>query len=877
MKWFFFLCGMLWFAPVRGFGQGAILRNGGFEGGAGGDGKGGGVPNWQPYASGYDVDRNTHRNGEQAIRCDSANTTTKRGAQTALTLNQTVPAPIIITGWSRADSVGGVRNGDYALYVDLEYTDGTTLWGLTAPFRTGTHDWERRQLTVLPQKPIKTLTLYVLFRGHSGTAWFDDLYARELKGANLFDSQPIAPPTRRAGSGKALHIAGKDGLSLDWSAQGDLVGVKSGETDLTSNAAGGFFARDVAADGPLTALRGGAKVRKAGGINVECANGDVRITFNARIVAEGDSLSIDAECTDVTKTDRALTIYFALPVDALGWQWGQDIRTAETLVAGREVTNQTHVNVGATGGMSLYPYASISNGKHGIGFANQMDWPNVSRIFYNGTTKQFVIAWDIALTGKTATWPSFNARMRCTLFRIPPALAGWGFRAATQKFYALNKDAYTRRAKADGIWMPFTDPARIQHPEDFGIAYHEGDNSLASDDALHILSFRYTEPATYWLPMPPEIPRTYADTMALIEKNANGSAGSTGDNARAVLNSGTQDEDGHYNLEFRNEPWNNGAVFLLNPNPELPVTPDKPTKGSLAYSFAQAMKMYGKAGANSGVQDGEYLDSLEGWADTLDFRPSHLQTSPYPIPFDTDTRRPVFPLWYAVHTFTRYLSNDLHNRDKLLFANSVPVRFAIFAPLLDVMGIEVNWLDGRGGWQPDDDATLNFRRTMSGKKPYLLLMNTDYSKLTPALVEKYFQRSLFYGIFPSMFSANAADHPYWEDPKLYNRDRPLFKKYIPLIKTVSAAGWEPITYARSSTSGIAIERFGTHYFTVQNTGPDAVKAELTFDVRALGFGANVRVRSLLTGEENPPVGLAGNTLHWNIALEKEGVALLEIR
>src|SRR5205085_10107519 len=102
--------------------------------------------------------------------------------------------------------------------------------------------------------------------------------------------------------------------------------------------------------------------------------------------------------------------------------------------------------------------------------------------------------------------------------------------------------------------------------------------------------------------------------------------------AHATLNSGTQDETGRFNLEFRNEPWANGAVFVLNPNPELPSSPAKPTKASLSYTVARAMEMYGEAAKQArGEQDGEYLDSLESWADTLDFRPSNLIASPYPI------------------------------------------------------------------------------------------------------------------------------------------------------------------------------------------------------------------------------------------------------
>ena len=503
------------------------------------------------------------------------------------------------------------------------------------------------------------------------------------------------------------------------------------------------------------------------------------------------------------------------------------------------------------------------------------------RIFYNGASRQFVIAWDFALT-KTLTWPAYNARFRCHLFRLPPKIAKWGFRAAAQTFYNLHPEGFARHARAEGIWLPFTDPATIEHAEDFNFAYHEGDNSLPYDDAHNILSFRYTEPATYWLPMPPEMPRTYENALTLITKNvAQGTDAPTPNTqhptpaafARAVLNSGTWDEDGKFNLEFRNEPWNNGAVFPLNPNPELLATPEKPTKGFLSYNFAMAAKMYGRDA--KGIQDGEYLDSLEGWADTLDYRPSNLAALPYPPPFDTEGKRPVIPEWYAVHTFARFLRDDLRNRDKLLFANSAPIRFSIFAPLFDVMGIEVNWLDAKGNWNPEDDATLNYRRTLSGKKSYLLLMNTDFSKMTPEFVERYFQRSLFYGTFPSMFSANAADHAYWETPTLYNRDRPLFKKYIPLIKTISAAGWEPVTFARSSNPAVFIERYGTHFLTLRNDSPTAQTGTVTLDAAALGLSANIaHARNLLTGKEISAHS-NGGILCMTLTFEKDETMLLE--
>ena len=149
-------------------------------------------------------------------------------------------------------------------------------------------------------------------------------------------------------------------------------------------------------------------------------------------------------------------------------------------------------------------------------------------------------------------------------------------------------------------------------PADFGFAYHEGDNSVKTDDALGLLSFRYSEPMTYWLPMPPALPRTYENAMALIQQaetekgerkkekdtspTPNTQHPTPTEWAQAVLNSGTQDANGRFNLEFQNQPWANGAVFTLNPNPELPATQEKPTKAFLNYTLERAAQTYDNAG-----------------------------------------------------------------------------------------------------------------------------------------------------------------------------------------------------------------------------------------------------------------------------------------
>src|SRR5262249_13561682 len=190
------------------------------------------------------------------------------------------------------------------------------------------------------------------------------------------------------------------------------------------------------------------------------------------------------------------------------------------------------------------------------------------------------------------------------------------------------------------------------------------------------------------------------------------------------------------------------------------------------------------------------------------------------------------------------------------------------------LGTEREWVRN-GRYVPVSDEQMSLWRTMSGAKPYLLLMNTDYEVFTPEMVEQYFQRSLFYGMFPGMFSHNAADNPYWQNPKWYNRDRPLFKKYLPLIKRVAEAGWQPVTWAECDNARIFVERFGpdrsgTLFITLFNGADTRQDGKVSFDSATAGLGDPVRARDLISGR---PMDGAGA---WSVGLEPQEAKVFEV-
>ncbi len=118
------------------------------------------------------------RSGKAALRIQNP-TPLQSEASQSVTLNQTTPCAILVRASSKAVDVSGTPGKGYSLYVDIYYTDGTSLYGQTYDFQTGTTDWQMGELYIEPAKPIRNVNLYLLLRGKSGTAYFDDIALME--------------------------------------------------------------------------------------------------------------------------------------------------------------------------------------------------------------------------------------------------------------------------------------------------------------------------------------------------------------------------------------------------------------------------------------------------------------------------------------------------------------------------------------------------------------------------------------------------------------------------------------------------------------------------------------------------------------------------
>jgi hypothetical protein len=814
-------------------GQVELISNPGFEQTNNGQAVG-----WDKYGiNGYAVDNSVHHSGNFSIRITNHDESSSAGAGCTLTLNQTLPAPIQISGWSKAEFVSIESTelftaSNYTIYVDIIFTDGTPLWGQFAEFNSGTHDWERRQLLIAPNKPIAEIYVYALFRYRSGAVWFDDFSATQL--LRCFDSQLVSPP------------------------------------DLPEDFAGAWFARDVAANSEILPLNSG-----------------VENTILHLLLKDRQSLSqgrVDSvTLQDTTGKDRAVTLYYMERFHDDRMVWWNDIRSSLPVLDGEyELKNLRRTHGGATDNLSIYPIACVTAAHYGRVVGAAVQAPRVVRTGYHAGAQILYVAFDFGLTASNVNNDGNGHGLATAKAVHYNSDSIWGFRDAIKTYFELFPEAFVRRETPDGIWMPFTNPATISNVQDFGIAYHETDPGalsrelVTSDDGLGVLTFRYSEPCDYGITMAAGAPKTYENSLAALQDAAAG--GDIG--AKAVLHSGAIGENGKLYVQYQDFPWLHGAKWALNNNPNFPTNLSQPSAASLTYSDHIAESQYGLDNKFiPGALDGEYIDSLENW-DLLDYGSQAIALSNTPPTFSNVNFRPVVPLWMSQYELVAWMSSDLHQRRKLIIANATPINKYAFPSLLDAMGIEVDWNPG-GQWSPEDDSVMNLRRTLSYQKPYLLLQNTDFSQFGSAQVQKYFERSLFYGMFPSFFSADASSNPYWENPSLYNRDRSMFKQYIPVIKSLSAAGWQPLTYARTDHPSVHIERFGIDLLTLLNDSGESMLVNVTVALSdlwppsRLRYVDSVRVKDMVTGETLASTPISA-MIAFSVPLDTQQVRALEL-
>ena len=710
------------------------------------------------FAAAHRYGQGFTRDGDE-IECDNgADSKVMRGAQWRVDLDQKAAMPFTVTAESKSFSDGGSLGSNYSLYLDISYQDGTKLYGQHEAFLSDSRaGWQRKTVVVSPVKPVKSFACFLLYRHVAGKVRF-----RRPK------------VCRYAGSKFCLY----DSCIVDLGRCRNM-------------ARPGFLIRDAASH------RGFLSIESGG-----CAE---NVCLEARESRLGSAASLfDVVVSDLSGQDRAVTLVYAVPIDGNApLVWHNDPRTSQELSPDKDtqMRETERYDIGE-GGLSRWPFGAVTSGRRAEALGIDGSAPAFFRVTAHAPLRQIFISFDLGLTREKK-----SAHFRFVRFAFP---ARHGFRGAFASYQALFPEMFKVRIREHGLWMPFRRISTVEGWEDFGFKVKEGDNETGWDDAHGILTFHYTEPSTWWMSMPKNL-ASYSFEDGLREAHRLSDAGDA--SALAWRRSAFLDEAGRVVGSVQDTPWCKGMVWNLCPLPGI-------KGGNFENNFrreAWELRYAGKSFPD-GV-DGEYIDSAEGYLTAnMDFDRGHFACSKTPLAYARASKRPGLAKPLMMYEYVRETSDRCHAMGRLLMGNAIPVRWPWLVMYSDYSGQEINWINRKtGAWKPADESVLLYRRAMSGAKPYCFLMNADFDRFSPEMVEKYMQRTLAYGIFPGFFSPNASRGHYFSRPELYNRDRPLFKKYIPLCRMISEAGWRPLNWLLSSDNpNIAVEQFGDRFVTVFN-------------------------------------------------------------
>ena len=586
---------------------------------------------------------------------------------------------------------------------------------------------------------------------------------------------------------------------------GQIVGGK-GKVWYDDLYLGRLLGRHLSVNGEVEPVPGGALRQRdelpAHGVALEAV-------FSGR----SDHIRVDGSIEGIGRGDRSVEVTYTLPIDARGWRWGNYARDSQEIDSGT-YANETLWNVQPT---SRYPFGSIHDDRSLLGVGVPLSDPRVTRIEYK-TGKGLSISFDLGVArGGSSAGPKATFS-----FVIYTGDAEWGFRSATARYYDIFPQSFVHRTDParEGIW--FQKPPLDQLSEsyrDFGLGLNMvalGDDTdqshstwgttyLPWDNERGIYGSAYNHHWVYRGEVGPEKLPSYKKEIESIKDVASSSPDNheerrNRDEAVGALRSTAKDINGRFLYEiYRRIP---SFYESLDRLPQRPGGMDWES-AVLEYQVEHALDLAAGAGARL---DGIHLDSTSGmrrWAASDNYNRKHWPFAQTPLTFSYDSAEVTERLIFPIYDHIRRLSRNLHRKGMILTANfnASEARAGgwIGADRIDYFGIERSLTNKTSG-DPfvSVDSFAMLKRTLAYQRPISTLDAVEDGQVTLSQLEERLKLNLFYGIFSGVGGEGT-----WDEDRAE-----LYGKYTPIFRALVSAGWEPVTYARSSNESVWLERYG---------------------------------------------------------------------
>ena len=770
-----------------------LVPNGGFESDRNSDGRPDG---WRvdPGAGVQDLTTSAAHSGQRSMRISLPS------EAVSIAFSKTIPVTpstnYVLSAWFRSENVQptippAVRETYHRqspIQVEAEQTTEGETRVAAAHGYTDSAEWNRQFVGFKTGRDVRHVVIRGLIRNGSGIAWYDDVSLTKLFPRG---STPVGGRiTRAAGIVKHHGTALDDALALD-------------------------------------------------------------ATYRART----DHVRVDGRVRTSRERDLPVQVSYTLPVDATGWGWGDDGRRTRIIRRG-VYASLSNSSIQQT---SVYPFGAVFDRRSNLAIGVPLSKPRMFRIEYD-RGRGLTVTFDLGLSGAAAT--GRRADFSFVVFTADPS---WGFRAATKRYYELFPGSFVRRTDpaCEGAWFVAPPLDSIERSyRDFGLGLNMvalGKASTQShsawgipyvswDDSRGIYTSAYGHHWAFYQPIGSTRSPTppYEEAISRLRGLASGTRSpSTGprlrDEARAAFESTSRD----FNGRLYYERYGRFLAYYQNPDPSL--------------RWADAVERYQMLGAlwnarrNGGRLDGLHLDSTSGmrrWGAADDYDRRHWSAATLPLTFSYHsglvTQRGLFPLYSHIAD----VADFVHGRRMILSANfNADLRRTggfVGADHIDYFGIEQG-LESRAKGRSADPFAL-WKRTLAYHRPISTLdARIGAGRLPLWRTERQLQQNLFYGIFAGAWNPKTEAEASGEEAK-WTREpvARLWARYTPVFRKLAAAGWEPVTHARTSNQAVWVERFGTGsegtlHFTVRNETSNPIAYRLRIDLDALEMSSSAAV------------------------------------
>lgn len=789
-----------------------------------------------------------------------------------------------LSGYSKAENVTrtvGTEYYSYSIVASVGFADGTSK-DYSTTFSYGTYDWEYRETNFTITKAPVNMTVYVFLRSPAqGIAYFDDVSL--VKGnadTYTFYDRPILKEALDNASSSSKTFSTDDGLSISV-GDSSISSVSVNNKDLTSSGASGFLLRDVASNTHSGVYALDGDISSSGKYSGN--QSELGLSVEASFTEKENCISVSGVVRDVTHNanGRAVELSFALPIKGKGKTWSSAIDEQMLISTG---DNRCVYHSYAPGNMEIVdwdsekhsysPVSALYNDQYGISISVGMDFPSYWILEYNAGTENYVVTYQLGITEESPD----SARFAFDIYLLNNP--SWGYRSALEKYKDIHPYYYTVREKNHGLWNAWIDLTGVSNISDFNIRFKENDGDARKTGMQEVLrgikGYYYIEPGDWWVSDIRSNDRE--ELLAHFSELAKGDTSqlSTRQAIASLFCTGT-DINGNLNANPVSVGWcTNGTQVHVNSNPALP---GRYNFYNLFYNESLKKVLFNRNYmTGTAVFDGIYLDELNGWwLGNANFNKEHFRYTTVPLTYSPDYKSPMLHRASTTWEFVSEISNSLHSDGKTVMANKAVEKNVFYMPLVDVIGTEQTAMSG-SEYSPQSLSTLAVWRSMAYTKPFCILLSNDYDLFDHETMEKYICRCMTYGIFPSPHDNYNHNGQYFNDAAYYERDRDLFVKYMPSLKTISESGWEPVT-AVTTNAALTVERFGTvsnigsTYLVIYNEGKTDITSALQLDLAELGLTDGYTVTDMINGGSET---MTGSTVSVSVSAERVTVLKLNL-